>query len=1058
MKPTITRTLKSCLLALILAGGGMEKMGNAQVTTGTILGQVKDQTGAVLPGVTVTIRHTESGLTRTVLTSESGFYRATNLSVGGYEVRAELAGFQPVVRRGIELTVGREAVVNFILEIGEMSEELVVTGEASLVDTTKSTLSALVEEKTIRDLPLNGRSFDQLARLQPGVHAIHNVGTALEQGRGQQMSIGGARPQQNNFSMDGTSINNHNNSTPGSAGGTVYGVDVIREFEILTVNYSAEYGNSGGGLINVVTKSGTNDWHGTAFAFHRNDNLDAKNFFDKVDKPKPEFKRNQFGGTVGGPILRSKTFFLVGYEGLRERLGVSQIASVPNVQAREGLLPNPRTRVLERVTVHPSIIPFLKLFPLPNGRDFGNGAAEHIFARSNPTDEDFLTTRVDHLLSEKDSFFARYTLTDGSVGRVRALPAFALRTISRYQYTTLEHKRVFSPSFLNVFRFGFNRTTLTDADESTETVDPSLRWFPGLPFGSFLFRADLTNLGPEGGPPDRRFLTNEFSWEDVVSLTRGKHSVRFGAVAKRYQWNSVNTFRLKGEFTFDNIESFLRGAPSSFQARTFRNPGAGINFNPARGYRQSVFAFYAQDDLRLRPNFTLNLGLRYEPTTGIVEQHDRIANFRSLNDQDFTFGQPFVANPSLRNFNPRLGFAWDVFSDGKTSLRGGFGLFFDPTSWFFMLNSPLDTVSATLVSPRFPQVLDAILASKDPELRGVEFHAGTPYYQKFSLGIQREIPGKVVVSLEYLGSHGAKLFRVRDINTALPIVIPGARKFFPAGATRRNPNLGPFGLRTADVNSNYSSLQAALRKRFEKDLQFQASYTFSKSIDEAAGQFNSFTRTEQGAPVDSDERSNEQGHSSFDVRHSFVANWTYDLPLGRGRRWLGSAKGFLPYLLGGWSLNGIVTVAAGSPFTIENSFNRSRTLALGITLADRPDLKAGASNNPVLGGPDRYFDPVAFTLQPAGNIGTLGRNTVIGPGFASTDFSLFKNNQVTEKVNLQFRAEFFNLLNRPNFNSPGTTGRRVFTNASGVPSGQAGRLTETVGFSRQVQLGLKLIF
>ncbi|MBI4482437.1 MAG: TonB-dependent receptor [Acidobacteria bacterium] len=1033
----VTSSLASAFLVMLL-GDAM-----AQVTTGTILGRVKDETGAFLPGVTVVLTHLDTGSTRTLLTDSTGSYRASNLPLGRYEVRAELTGFQAAVRRGIELAVGREAVVDFQLKIGEISEQIVVTGEAPLVDTTRATVSAIVDEQTITDLPLNGRSFDQLSRLQPGVHAVYSVGDALEQGRGQKMSIGGARPQQNSFILDGTSINNHNNSTPGSASGTLFGVDTLREFEILTTTYSAEYGSAGGGIVNVVTKSGTNELHGTVFGFHRNDNLDARNFFDPGEDP-PEFKRNQFGATLGGPVLKNRFFFLGAYEGLRERLGTTQIANVPDADARQGRVRNPATGVFDNVRVAPAIVPFLNLFPLPNGRNFGNGTAEHLFSRSEPTDEDFVTGKLDYKAGGSDSFFGRYTFIDGFVDSVRSLPTFSSRTSSRNQYLTLGWTRVLSPTLLNSARVGFNRTRLSTLDQDSAEITPGMRFIPELPMGTVVFRGDLSNLGPEGGPPERRFLTNEYTWEDTVDYNRGNHSIKFGGVVKRFQWNPVNNFRLKGEFAFNNMRDFLVARARDFRIRTFLDPAQGIGFNPARGYRQTTFGFFFQDDIRVRQNLTLNLGLRYDPTTVMTEQMHRLANFRSLNDTTFS-PEPFIANPSLRNFAPRLGIAWDPQGQGKMSIRTGFGLFYDPLG-FFLLNSPLDTVSATVSSPPFPNVLSQVLASRNPDLRGTEFQIGTPYYMKYSLGVQREIARGNVVSIYYAGSRGVKLLRSRDINTALPIIQADGRKFFPANAQRRNPNLGDFGQRTADINSVYHSLQLSFRRRLQSGFQFQSSYTLAKSIDEAAGQYNSFTSTERVSGIDPDDRNREQGLSNFDVRHNLSVNWSYELPL-RGSR-----------LVEGWEVSGILTLAAGSPFAVENSFNRSRNLLSGSNLNDRPDLKAGASNSPVLGGPDRYFDAGAFQLQEAGYLGNLGRNTVIGPGVAAFDAALHKNTRLREGVDLQFRAEFFNVLNRPNFGPPGQTQRTVFTSSAGVPSGQSGRLTATTTSSRQIQFGLKLIF
>ena len=463
------------LCSLVLSGA----MARGQVTTGTISGAVRDQSGAVLPGAGVTIRNVETGITRRIAADEQGRYRVPQLPLGNYEVEAEASGFSTEVRQGITLTIGREAVVDFSLNVGQVAERVVVEGEAPLVQTTTSEMGALVDNKKIRDLPLNGRSFEQLALLQPGVVVYAVASRELQFGSGVKFSVSGSRAYSNLFLLDGTDINDQADFTPGSAAGVVLGVETLREFSVLTNTYSAEYGRKAGGIINAVTKSGGNEIHGNAFYFHRNDNFDARNFFNTVSFAKPEFKRNQFGGTAGGPIRKDHTFFFGGYEGLRERLGLSNLTVVPTAPVHQGLVQNRTTGQFENVGVDPRVRPYVDLFPLPNGRDFGDGTADFFSSPSKPTREDNFSVRLDHQISENDSLFGRYTFDDAEVFIPEKIPTFGTGLVSRYQYVTVEEKHIFSPSVLNVLRLGYNRSFSDTGALQTIGPTPNLAFVPG---------------------------------------------------------------------------------------------------------------------------------------------------------------------------------------------------------------------------------------------------------------------------------------------------------------------------------------------------------------------------------------------------------------------------------------------------------------------------------------------------------------------------------------------------------------------------------------------------
>ncbi|MBI4481587.1 MAG: TonB-dependent receptor [Acidobacteria bacterium] len=1020
-----------------------------QGITGTISGTVHDETGAVLPGVTVVVTNTDTGISRTLLTGEEGTFKATSLSPGNYTVRAELAGFRTEIREGIKITVGREAVVPLTLKIGEISEQVVVSGEASLVETTGSTLSGLVDDKKIRDLPLNGRDMLQLAQLQLGVIVTRNAGADGDRGYSMKISVAGSRPYANSFLLDGTDANESQNRSPGSIAGVMLGVETVREFRVLTHNYTAEHGRASGGVVNAVTKSGTNELHGSLFEFHRNSALDARNFFDtdpsrpQVRSDPPSFKRNQFGGTVGGPIIKNRTFFFAGYEGLRDRLGLTRRAKVPTPAAREGRIPG-----RPAVTVNPAVRPFLDLWPLPNGLDFGDGTAEDTFSASQRTNEDYFAGRIDHAFSEEDSLFGRFTIDDGDrFSPIDNRFLFDLET-SRNIYFTLGETHVFSSSLLNEFRFGFNRSGITYTRQSTKDIG-SLSFIPGQPMGQASVPGLLT-LWAEGVPHDvdKTFL-NVFDYVDNLSYTRGRHSLKTGILVKRFRFNIQNPTRTGGRFAFDSFTDFLLGTPRRVEAFT---PGSDIN----RGFRYFLIGTFVQDDLKLTPRLTLNLGVRYEFITVPTEVNGKISNIIDpLRDAQLQVGDPWMKNPSLRNIDPRLGLAWDLFGDGKTALRAGFGIFSEQflPLWFSTsgIRMPPFFNTAQIDRPPFPLLPVERVTGARKQLWTHEYNLKSPKLLRYNVNIQREMLPSTVVTLGYAGSRGLHQATVMDFNIPIPEIQAGDRPFFAAGLRRRNPNWETIDLISSNTDSFYNSLLIGVDRRFYKGFQTQLSYTHSRLVDESNGPNTaSDTAADSGNQRFYDRPEWNRSLSTYDARHNLTLNATWDLPFGPGRRWASSASGAAAHLVGRWQLNSITTLATGSPVNINMSGNRSRDL----DGSDRPDLAPGASNNPVLGGAVRYFDGSVFLAPPAGYYGNLGRNTLIGPGFATLDLSLIKNFQISEEVNLSFRSEFFNVTNRVNFGIPA----RTVLDGQGRPIASAGRIDRTRSTARQIQFGLKLTF
>jgi outer membrane receptor protein involved in Fe transport len=1024
----VLRLVVACLAIVFLA-----QSGSAQTVGASLQGLVSDSSGAALANADVVVINVATGGVWELKSDGTGHYRVPILQPGDYEIHVTQTGFQTITRRGIQLTVGQNAVVDISLEVGRIAEELTVTGAAPTINTTSGALSGLVGDKEIRELPLNGRSFQQLALLQTGVTPALAAGNDVVGGRTPKISINGARPEQNSFLLDGTDINNVYNKTPGSSAGVLLGVEAVLEFQVLTNAYSAEFGRSAGGVINAVTRGGTNAVHGSGFEFYRNSALDAKNYFDPADKPIPDFYRHQFGGVLGGPIAKDRTFYFAAFESLIERLGVTGVTAVPDDNARLGILPG-RT-----VTLHPAIPAYLDtLFPHANGRSLGGGAAEYLFTQRQPTDEYFGQLRVDHRFAGGDSLFARYTFDDGAVDRVPANkpPVSITAEHSRNQYATFEHQHLFSSALLNTLKAGINRSVSLADNQRTLDIPPSLAWLPGEKFGYLTITGLVTEMAGDFRLPRNDYLTN-WQFGDTLFLTRGAHAAKFGVQGQLLQFHQNTTSQQGGIVTFPNLAAFLQGQPSNVDLAV---PGL---IDPIRDYKQWLFGFFAQDDVRLKPNVTLNLGLRYEFITTPTEVNGKLSNLRNVTDPTLTIGEPWHSNPSLKNLAPRLGVAWDPGGKGTTSVRAGFGLFYDeilPKYYFFSgsLNPPF-TTRTTIANPPFPNVL----ANFNPnapikaQLQTVNYDLQSPFITQYNVGVQRALVADWDVFVGYVGSHGRNLLRIGDANLAPETIVNGVKTYLPA-LGRRNPNFGPIFQRVTDAESFYDSMQISVMKRYSHGLRAQVSYTLAKSIDDSSG-INSqdFDNVVQYG-LDWYDPTYDRGPSAFQARHNLTFNWSLDLPYGL-------------------QLNNVTTLQSGQPFTVRDGFNRSGNLnTTGFSMNERPDLKPGFSDNPILGGPDRYWDINAFALPAVNTRGNLGRNTLVGPGLINADLSLVKSLKVPSGQTLQVRLEGFNVFNRANFAVP--SGRIAFTNAAGDVAPNWGRITSTVTTSRQVQLGAKFLW
>lgn len=1054
----------------------------AQVTTGTISGTVKDSTGAVLPGGKIVLRNQETGISRTVQTDAAGRYLASSLSLGNYEVTATLEGFQTVVRSGIVLTVGREAVVDLTLSVGAVTQTVEVTGEAPAIETTTATISGFVNAERIRELPLNGRSFVELALLSPGILMNRTTGNSPSDGFGQRLSVNGSRADSNLFLLDGTVANDTANNSS-TVGGLSLGVEGVREFRVITHNFSAEYGRKSGAVVSVVTRSGTNQFHGSVYEFVRNNKLDARDFFNLGDLP--PFRRNQFGASAGGPVIRDRIFFFANYEGLRQRQGIPIVATVPDVNARQGILPcppkvRPDGTVVNftgfqapcntagtstyTVAVSSSIRPYLNLFPLPNSSvNFGDGTARYIQDFAQPVTEDYALERMDFRLSDKDNFYWRYIFNPSNRVTPRPVPLFVTPDEGTHHYASLSETHIFSGTAINDFRFAFSRTLNFGNATSLKELDPSLSFVPGEQMGTLRFSGVnfivglLSELGNNRNRPFS-FLQNLFQAADSFSLVRGAHSLKFGVDMERSQINTVRGSNFRGVWDFDSLENLLLARPTRLMGAV-----VGGTSTRERGWRRTLVGWFIQDDYRLSPRLTLNLGLRHEFITTPTEVNGRSADLRQITDPESTLGPAFES--AKLNFAPRVGLAWAPTGSGKTSIRAGAGVYHNQIDSLEGLRDDSRFYSGfTIRNPTaFPRVPPSAPLAAQSTLNN-QFHMPTPTSIHYSLDVQRQVTPTMNLRLGYVGSYGYNMTRITNEDIRVAQIRLDGSKFFAANAPFINPNYSSIEMLRADVHDNYNGFQGMLQKTLSSGLVFQASYSLSKALSISdASRNRSIDNAGTYGTMDKDDPERDYGRSGYDQRQTFVFNSQYRMPWDHLLN-----SGLSKALFGGWAINGIWQYGSGMPLNASLGFNNSQN---GDPLApDRPNLAPGARNNPTHGAtagcggvipagqklrtPDRWYDPCAFVLPEPGTYGNLGRNTMAGPSFNQVNFTLVKNTAIREGKNLEFRAEFFNLFNHPSFGLPQI---QVF-DSTRRHGGNEGVVAYTTSQGRQIQLGLKFTF
>jgi hypothetical protein len=1130
MRSTLRQSARRAFLSLLLVAMAAFALANqldAQVVGATVSGTVKDASGSAIPGAKVSVKNVATGVVRELDADAAGFYTLPNLLPGNYEVSFSAQGFGTQTAN-ITLTVGAQQVVNATLTVGQVNQKVVVSVEAPIVELASSTVSGEVSATTVRELPLNGRSWTDLAALSPGVDTIRtqtdfSAGSDRgNRGFGQQLAISGARPQQNNYRLDGASLNDYANGAPGSVLGGNLGVDAIQEFTVLTSNYSAEYGKTSGGVVNATTRSGSNALHGSAYEFLRNSKLDAANFFERGQRT--PFKRNQFGGAIGGPIVKDRTFFFADYEGIRLSKSIPTVDTVPSANARLGMLSS------GTVPVSAAAQGYLALYPTPTCAP-GLDACQFVFSGEQVINENFVTGRVDHKLSDKDSLFGTYLFDRTPYSAPDGFGNVELGHLTTRQFVAAEETHNFGTSFVNAARFGFNRSSVDD----NRSLRPLKTAASDALLGAFQGRdASYVNIGSNqitpmpggvGGLPTYFYRWNSFQAYDDAFWTRGTHSIKFGVAVERMQSQVIADTDPNGVWTFPDLSSFLQNLPSKFQG--------GIHSQVApRNMRQTLFGVYVQDDWRARPSLTLNLGLRWEMTTVPTETSGKFVNLRNLSDhfpvcgvvvtgsagaQECAGAGPiFTANPTLRDFEPRIGFAWDALHNGRLAVRGGAGIFdVLPLPYQFTLMetqaAPFFSYTTVTKCPPPPQTCgpgnftqpnafpSVGLPSPLPgsSLRGsyIESKPKRDYVTQWNLNVQYQFTPTLAAMVAYVGSRGVHLpYRVDDADWVLPTVT-SLGDMWPnsnAPGTRINTNYGSIHGMFYQGRSYYNAFEAQVSKRMSHGFQLQGVYTWAKSMDTSSATVAGDAFQNSISSLDWYDVRLSRALSDFNVGRTFVLSGTWDAPSPK------SLSGFARWPLDGWELGLIFTVSDGVPFTAtwgggndpastgsSDGFaypNRS-TSSDCKTLVNpgNPDnyIKSSCFSLPTVpsgqwatigpGGCDSNFgqntDPLAANYLTCANLrGNAGRNILIGPGLTDVDFSVYKNNyikRISEGFNVQFRAEFFNILNHANFGppTPGDTNADVFDGSiPAIRIQNPGALVRTVTPERQIQFALKVVF
>ena len=1059
---------KVSILVLILLSTGVVV---AQTYRGSVRGTVYDPNHDVIPGAAVGLTNLATGESRKATSDAQGEYVISSLTPGTYrlEVRRQ-PSFVPYDEK-LEVLVNQELRVDVALQVGNPDTFEVDSTTEALIKKDSASLGAVIENRQVTGLPLDGRNFYELALLVPG--AVPAAQGSAGSVRGDfAFSVNGAREDSNNYLLDGV----YNVDPKLNTFGVRPPVDAIREFENLTSTYDASFGRSAGAQVNVVLKSGSNDFHGSVYEFYRGGNFDARNYFAPSNEPAPTYKRNQFGFSLGGPIRKDKAFFFTDYEGTRAREGITRITNVPTLAERAGDF----SQSLFGVPINPFTgqpfangripDPFINavgrriaaLYPAPNrATPFANFVSSPV----QQDRDDHFDLRVDYLRSQRSTLAFRYSFGDRALFEPFAgsgfsvVPGYGNDVTRRSQNAMISETHVFSPALVNDLRFAFNRVASAVRQEGQGT---SINRAFGLPelsanprdFGlSFITVTGFSPLGHEGNNPQNS-VTNTFQVIDTATYSRGEHLFKFGADIRFVQQNAFRDVQSRGLIQFSPFGQITGNALGDLLLG-FPLLTGGARVDNAQHLRSQSYNFFINDSVRVTRNLTLIGGLRYEYNSPPVDAFDRANIYDPATRSLVRVGTGGVPRSGFEadrnNFAPRVGLAWTIGEKGSTVLRAGYGVYYDQSPLApgeaLYFNAPYFDFNLFFSLPGLPLTLNNPFPAFFPfplpdSALAIQRDLQTPYMQHWSASVQQQLGRSRVLEIAYVGSKGTKLLSARDVNQPQPRVLPPGLPFVP----RPNPFFDDITELESRASSNYNALQVRFQQRLNRGLTALASYTWSKSTDDASNFFSS--AGDPNFPQDSNNPQAERGRSNFDVRHRLVLSYSYDLPIGHGQAHLAN-RGWVSTLLTGWQTFGIVTLQTGRPFTVallpEIDNSGTGRSALGFGANDRPNLVGDP--NLTRPTPERWFNTSAFVFPPPGTFGNAGRNILDGPGYQSVNVSLAKNTALSERFKLQLRVEAFNLFNHPNFNLP--------DNFLGSPT--FGRITSARD-PRHIQFGVKLLF
>ena len=1063
--------LHQVLLALTLVVpialiGSAASEAHAQIVGATIGGTVKDTSGALLGGATVTVRQLETGATRILTTDANGRFHAPSVPVGDYVITVVHDGFATQKRTGLSLVVGQSLQVEFALGLDTVHQDVVVDATDVSVNTTSQQTSGLIDERQVKELPLNGRSYDQLLTLNPATVNYTNersggIGSS-NSSVGNMFAVSGRRPQDNLFLLNGIEYTGASliNVTPGGTSGELLGVDAVREFNVETDTYGASYGKRDGAQVSIVTTSGTNKLHGSAFEFIRNSVLDARNYFDAGSIP--EFQRNQFGGALGGPIRNDKLFIFGSYEGFRQNWGLSAVTLVPDNEARQGYVPNASGTEVN-VGVNAAVAPLLALWPVQNGPELlsngePSGIAESFSHPPQHIREDFGTTRFDDNLGSKDLLFAVYTVDDSSANTPSANPLSLVNESLREQVASVQEQHVISASLLNTARLGYSRASYFFTGY---TPVPVAGWVTGDPVGAIVISGStasngastITGAGPNVGS-NNKTARNLITVDDHIYWSHGREQIEAGGWLQRVQSNDLLAQDQYGQASFSTLTTFLQGTVATFTV---------VPSPTDLGWRSLEGAGFVEDTIKLTPRLELRAGFRSESTDGWNEAQGRAANYALVNGVLQT--QPVVGNSALSTNrakflpSPRVGFAWDVWGNGKTAVRGGFGLYhglLDTLDYRLDQTAPFNTaesiksigVSNLNITPGTPPPAGTKVSPSN-----VQPDIATPAVEEWSLRVEQEIAPRTSLTLGYVGSHSYHQILSEDMNEPVPLYTSTGAPYYANGAANANPALANSTSWVSQGVSFFSALEVDVRRSFGNGLQFRGNYTYAKNLDDGSAWNTSVSGNTPAFVAFPLNPKLDWGPAATDVRQVASLNGSYELPFGPQKRFLKNASAPVNLFAEGWTLSGIVNVQTGFPFSPQLGYNPTGN---GDTRNPvRPNWNPAFSGNLYPHTAAQYFNPAAFLPPATGTFGNVSRDSLTGPGLFGLDFSAVKNAHLTERLGLQFRAEFFNILNHTNFSTPNEV---VYTSATSGISPTAGVITATSTTSRQIQFGAKLQF